>query len=73
MSYNPHEGYPRVVPVLAYEDVAAAIGWLSRAFGFREVLRRTDPAGIVRVAEMESGGGTVMLLGVLGAPPRRKA
>ena len=61
MSYNPHEGYPRVVPVLAYEDVAAAIGWLSRAFGFREVLRRTDPAGIVRVAEMESGGGTVML------------
>jgi uncharacterized glyoxalase superfamily protein PhnB len=61
MSYNPEEGYPRVVPVLAYEDVAAAIGWLSSAFGFREVLRWTDPAGIVRVAEMESDGGAVML------------
>jgi len=61
MSYNPHEGYPRVVPVLAYEDVAAAIDWLSSAFGFREALRWTDPAGVVWVAEMESGGGTVML------------
>lgn len=50
MSYNPREGYPRVVPVLTYEDVAAAIGWLSRAFCFREVLRWTDPAGVVVVA-----------------------
>lgn len=61
MSYNPREGYPRVVPVLTYEDVAAAIGWLSSAFGFREVLRWTDPAGVVMVAEMESDGGAVML------------
>lgn len=61
MPYNPGEGYPRVVPVLAYEDVAAAIAWLSRVFGFREVLRWTDPAGVVRVAEMESDGGAVML------------
>jgi uncharacterized glyoxalase superfamily protein PhnB len=61
MSYNPRDGYPRVVPVLAYADVGAAIGWLSSAFGMREVLRWTDPAGVVRVAEMESDGGAVML------------
>jgi hypothetical protein len=51
MSYNPRDGYPRVVPVLAYAEVTAAIGWLSSAFGMREVLRWTDPAGVVRVAE----------------------
>jgi uncharacterized glyoxalase superfamily protein PhnB len=50
-----------VVPVLAYNDVAAAIGWLSNTFGFREVLRWTDPAGVVRVAELDSDGGAVML------------
>lgn len=61
MSYNRREGYPRVVPVLVDEDVAAAIGWLSSAFGFREVLRWTDPTGVVRVAEMKSDNGAVML------------
>jgi uncharacterized glyoxalase superfamily protein PhnB len=61
MSYDPQQGYPRVVPVLAYEDVAAAIDWLSNAFGFHEVLRWTDPAGVVRVAELDSDGGAIML------------
>lgn len=61
MSYNPKAGYPRVVPVLAYEDVGTAIDWLSSAFGIREVLRWTDPSGVVRVAELESDGGAVML------------
>lgn len=61
MSYNPQEGYPRMVPVLAYEDVAAAIDWLSRAFGFREVLRWSDPAGVARVAELDFDGGAIML------------
>src|SRR2546430_1095380 len=27
---------PRIVPMIAYEDAAAAIDWLGRAFGFRE-------------------------------------
>jgi len=61
MSYDPRQGYPRVVPVLAYEDVAAAIVWLSSAFGFREVLRWNDPSGVARVAELDSDGGAVML------------
>ena len=28
-----------VIPVLAYADVAEAVDWLSKAFGFRERLR----------------------------------
>ena len=62
MSYNPREGYPRVMPALAYEDVAGAIDWLTGAFGFREVLRWTDPAGVVRVAELESDGVPAVML-----------
>ena len=61
MSYDPRDGYPRVVPVLAYADVAAAIGWLSSAFGTREVLvddvdehfERAREAGAKIVAEPE--------------------
>jgi hypothetical protein len=27
---------PTIVPMIAYEDTAAALAWLARAFGFRE-------------------------------------
>jgi PhnB protein len=33
---NPPPGLPRVLPHLIYDDVAAAVEWLTRAFGFRE-------------------------------------
>ena len=36
-----------VTPYLLYEDVAAAIDWLSRAFGFEEQLRFADGDGVV--------------------------
>ena len=61
MSYNPQEGYPRAVPELIYRDANAAISWLSRVFGLREVLRLTDESGSVRHADMELDGGVVML------------
>jgi hypothetical protein len=35
--------YPTVIPMLAYEDGAAALDWLAKAFGFRE---RTRMKGI---------------------------
>ena len=52
-----------VVPMLSYEDPAAAIDWLERAFGFREQseARYTDPNGTVTHAQMEAGGGLIML------------
>jgi uncharacterized glyoxalase superfamily protein PhnB len=61
LSYNPEEGFPRVFPHVYFEDVAAALDWLPKAFGFREVLRWTAPGGTVMFAEMESGGEAIML------------
>jgi len=53
----------RIVPMIAYEDAAAAIDWLTRAFGFteREGQRYTDENGVVGHAELELEGNIVML------------
>ena len=49
--------------MLAYEDAATAIGWLCRAFGFREdaTERHTEPDGTVTHAEIERDGARIML------------
>lgn len=50
------------VPMLSYENVAEAIEWLGRAFGFRERGDRyTDAEGRVTHAEVELDGAVVML------------
>jgi len=55
-----------IAPYLFYEDVAAALDWLTRAFGFRERFRLTAPNGKVAHAELELAGAIVML-GNVGA------
>lgn len=50
-----------VTPYLLYEDVAAAIEWLSRAFGFEERLRLADDSGTVTHAELGLDDGVVYL------------
>jgi len=52
--------YPAVMPYLYYEDAAAALDWLTNAFGFRERLRVED-GGRVRHAELDVGDGVVLL------------
>jgi uncharacterized glyoxalase superfamily protein PhnB len=54
-------GYPQVIPMLAYEDGAAALDWLVKAFGFRERTRDTEPDGTISHGELELGDGVVML------------
>jgi uncharacterized glyoxalase superfamily protein PhnB len=50
-----------VVPMVAYEDAAAAIDWLTRAFGFHEDLdQRYTEEGRVTHAELDVGDGTVI-------------
>jgi uncharacterized glyoxalase superfamily protein PhnB len=53
----------RIVPMIAYEDAAAAIDWLTEAFGFRERERQrfTAEDGTVTHAELERDGAIVML------------
>ena len=56
-------GMPRVIPMMAYEDVSAALDWLTRAFGFRERegTRYTEQDGRITHAEMEIEDGVIML------------
>ena len=51
-----------IVPYLLYEDAEAAIAFLERAFGFREVDRTTTPEGrIMNCALAGPTGGEVWL------------
>ena len=50
-----------ITPYLLYEDVSAAIDWLSRAFGFEERLRYADESGTVTHAELTLGDGEVFV------------
>jgi uncharacterized glyoxalase superfamily protein PhnB len=71
--YNPDDGYPRIVPELVYQDVAAALDWLSTVFGFRETLRHTLDDGRVSHADMDIGGGGVVMLTNVGGELRSPA
>jgi uncharacterized glyoxalase superfamily protein PhnB len=52
----------RIFPMIAYEDAAAAIDWLTRAFGFEEHgPRYTMEDGTIGHAELEFGGEILML------------
>lgn len=53
----------RIVPMLAYEDAAVAIDWLTVAFGFEERRdeRYADEDGTVTHAELVRDGEAVMI------------
>jgi uncharacterized glyoxalase superfamily protein PhnB len=51
---------PDVVPMVSYEDCAAAAEWLAGAFGFEE-LERFDQEGDVTHVTMRSGDGYIFL------------
>src|SRR5436305_12364182 len=52
----------RVTPYLLYEDGAAAIEFLTQAFGFREVMRTTGREGGMHAElEVASDGGRIHL------------
>ena len=50
-----------VIPMISYEDGIAALDWLGKAFGFRELTRMTGPDGKLAHAEMKAGDGLIML------------
>ncbi len=58
---DPRPDSLQIIPHLAYEDPAAAIEWLERAFGFveREGARVTTPGSMF--TSMDTGGGGIML------------
>ena len=52
---------PRVIPALSYEDPAAALDWLDKAFGFETSMCITGPDGDIMHAEMEFADATIMV------------
>ena len=61
MVQNPPPGYQRVIPYLAYDDAAAALAFLTTAFGFEERIRMPGPDGTVMHAEVGYQDNVVML------------
>lgn len=63
----------RIVPFIGYEDAAAAIEWLGKAFGFAEDrAARYEEEGTITHAELELHGATIYLATPAGyASPRR--
>ena len=49
-----------VVPMIAYENGPAAMDWLVKAFGFRELDRRVEDGRLTH-GELDTGGGVIML------------
>lgn len=50
-----------VTPMIAYRDGFAALDWLVRVFGFRELTRMASRDGHLSHGEMDVGGGVIML------------
>ncbi len=49
-----------IIPYIFYRDVPAALDWLARAFGFKEIMRVGTPSGGVH-GEMELDGHKIMM------------
>jgi uncharacterized glyoxalase superfamily protein PhnB len=50
-----------VIPMLNYEDGPAAMDWLAKVFGFREVTRMMGEDGLLAHGEMSVGSSLIML------------
>ena len=57
-----------VVPCLRYRDAPAAIEWLCRVFGFEQHLVVPNESGGVAHAQLNLGGGMIMLGSVADTP-----
>src|SRR5258708_38339718 len=50
-----------VLPHVVYQDVAEAIAWLTKTFGFREHYRYGEPGGPISGAQMHLGNAWIMV------------
>jgi uncharacterized glyoxalase superfamily protein PhnB len=63
-------GWPRISSAVYYDDAAAAIDWLCRAFGFEVQLKIEGEGGRIEHSELVFGGGLVMVGQVQGKSDR---
>jgi PhnB protein len=66
MAANPiPDGYQGPVPYLVVDDGAAAISFYLKAFQASELFRMPGPDGAIMHAELQIGGGRLMLSGAM--------
>ena len=70
MNNPPPEGWPRIAPAVFYDDAAAAIDWLARAFGFAVQMRVENDQGQILHSQLVLNGGLIMV-GQAGLSPER--
>jgi uncharacterized glyoxalase superfamily protein PhnB len=61
MVQNPPEGMPECCPNLFYDDVARAVAFLTKAFGFTERFIDREADGRIHHAQLQHGRAVVML------------
>lgn len=61
---NPDVKYEGLAPYLYYADAGEALEWLVRVFGFTELVRYCDAAGIVFQAGVAAGHAEIKVAGV---------
>ena len=69
----PPPGWPRISSCLYYQDPAAAIDWLCRAFGFSVRLKVEGDDGSIVHSELDYGEGLVMVGGSGGHDAAKQA
>ncbi|WP_419164319.1 VOC family protein [Candidatus Palauibacter sp.] len=67
---NPPDGWPRIAPAVFYDDAAAAIDWLTAAFGFEVQVRVENEQGQIVHSQLVVNGGLIMV-GQAGLSPDR--
>ncbi len=67
---NPPDGWPRIAPAVFYDDAAAAIEWLTRAFGFTVQVKVENDQGQILHSQLVLDGGLIMI-GQAGLSPDR--
>src|ERR1700736_4647239 len=58
---NTPKGWPRISASVFYDDAAAAIDWLCKAFGFEVRLKVEGDNGRIEHSELVFGDGVVMV------------
>ena len=66
MTQSRPEGRPQMSPTLFYDDPAAAIDWLVKAFGFDVQLLIKAPDGAIAHSELTLGDGLIIVGGTAG-------
>ena len=61
MPANPPENMPRITPNVFYDDLGAALEWLTKSFGFETRMSMPGPDGAIMHAEMQVADSAIMM------------